>query len=61
MKVGYIVGGVVLGLFAVAQLLQLFGLIGIGFSVAGIGITILASLGSLLCFQKAFAPPPTRL
>ena len=57
MKTGYIIGGVLCGLFGVAQLLQLLGLIGVGFSIAGIGLTILGGVGSFLCFKKAFAPP----
>lgn len=58
MKIAYILGGVLLGLFAIAQLLQLCGLFGIGFSVAGIAFTIFGGVGSFLCFQKAFAAPP---
>ena len=53
-KTGYIIGGFLLGLLAFAQLLQLFGVIGVGFSLAGIGFTILGAVGSYLCFQKAF-------
>jgi len=60
MKIGYIIGGVLLGLFAVAQLLQLLGLIGIGFSIPGIGFTILGGVGSFLLFQKAFASPKSQ-
>ena len=55
MNIGYLALGILLGLFALAQLLQLAGLIGIGFSIAGIGITILSGVGSFVCFQKAFA------
>ena len=57
MKVGYIIGGVLLGLFALAQLLQLLGLFGVGFSLPGIGFTILGGVFSYICFEKAFAPP----
>lgn len=53
MKVIYILGGILFGLFGIAQLLQLFGLIGIGFSIAGVGFTILAGVLSYLCFKKA--------
>ncbi len=55
MNIGFLVLGILSGLFAVAQLLQLAGLIGIGFSIAGVGFTILGGVGSFLCFQKAFA------
>ena len=48
MKVGYIIGGVLCGLFGVAQLLQLLGLFGIGFSIFGIGFTILGGVGSFV-------------
>ena len=57
MKIAYIIGGVLLALFAVAQLLQLLGIIGIGFSIAGIGFTIIGGVLSFLCFKKAFARP----
>ena len=59
MKVVYIIGGVLFGLFTFAQVLQLLGLIGIGFSVAGIGITIFGGVFTYLCFKKAFAPAPS--
>jgi hypothetical protein len=57
MKIGYVIGGVLLGLFSLAQFLQLLGLIGVGFRIAGIGLTILPGVFSYLCFKKAFAPP----
>ena len=57
MKIVCIIGGVLFGLFAVAQLLQLLGLIGIGFSLGGIAFTIIGGLLSFLCFKKAFALP----
>ena len=56
MKIGYIIGGVLCGLFGVAQLLQLLGLFGVGFSLSGIGFTILGGVCSYLCFKQAFAP-----
>lgn len=55
MKTGCMIVGVLLGLFGIAQLLQLFHVIGSGFSIAGVGLTILGFVGSFLCFQKAFA------
>jgi hypothetical protein len=58
MKIGYLIGGILLGLFGLAQLLQLCGLIGIGFTLAGVGFTILGLVGSFACFQKAFAKSP---
>ncbi len=54
-RYGYVIAGVLLGVFGLAQLLQLFGLIGIGFSIWGIGLTILPLVGCYLCFKKAMA------
>ncbi len=56
MKALYIIGGVLCGLFSFAQLLQLMGLIGVGFNVAGIGFTIVGGVLSYVCFRKAFEP-----
>ena len=53
LNIGFLVGGILLGLFAFAQLLQLLGLIGVGPSIAGVGITILSGVGSYACFNKA--------
>lgn len=58
MKIGWLIGGVLIGLFAVAQLLQLLGFIGIGFTIAGVGITAGATAVSLLCFQKSLPTKP---
>ncbi len=46
--------GVVTAVFGVAQLLQLLGLFGVGFSIAGIGITVGAFAISIFCFRRAF-------
>jgi hypothetical protein len=56
MKALYIIGGVLCGLFSFAQLLQLIGLIGAGFNVAGIGFTIIGAVLSYACFRKVFGP-----
>ncbi len=56
MKPGYLLGGVLLGLFTLLQLLQLLGVLGIGPSLAGFGITILAGCGTFACFAKAREP-----
>ena len=54
MKIGLIVVGVLAAIFGVAQLLQLLGLFGAGFSIAGIGIMAGAFAVSAICLQKAF-------
>jgi len=54
MKIGFILLGVLTGLFAIAQFLQLLGLIGVGFSIAGIVFTLLGGVASAACFKKAF-------
>ncbi len=54
MKVGPTIAGFLVGLFAVAQLLQLLGFFGVGFSIAGIGITAGAFAISALCLKSAF-------
>lgn len=58
MKIGFIFLGVITGLFAIAQFLQLLGLIGAGFSLAGVAFTLLGGVASATCFKKAFAPDP---
>ena len=58
MKYVLIFFGVLTGLFAVAQFLQLLGLIGVGFSVDGVGLTLLGVALAATCFKNAFAPPP---
>lgn len=57
MKALYIFGGILFGLFTLAQLLQLVGVIGVGFSIAGVGLNIFGGLLSYLCFKKAAALP----
>ena len=57
MKALNIIGGVLFALFGIAQLLQLLGLIGVGFSIARVGFTILGFVLSFLCFKRAFATP----
>ena len=54
MKVLLIIGGSLAALFTLAQLLQLFGLFGVGFSIAGIGLTALGLAATIACFKKAF-------
>ena len=51
-----IVIGVCAGLFGLAQLLQLLGIIGIGFSIFGIVITAASFAVSAVCFKNAFSP-----
>lgn len=58
MKIGWLIGGVLTGLFAFAQFLQLLGIIGVGFSIAGIGITAGAIALSAVCFRNAFPKTP---
>lgn len=55
MKIGWLVGGVLIGIFAFAQFLQLLGFFGVGFSIAGVGITLAALAMSAVCFQNAFS------
>ena len=55
MKVLYVVLGILAGAFAVAQLLQLLGLIGVGFSFVGVVLTVAGGLASLICFRKALS------
>ncbi|MCG8508054.1 MAG: hypothetical protein MI741_02390 [Rhodospirillales bacterium] len=57
MKILLIVIGVLAGLFAVAQFLQLLGVFGVGFSIPGVAFTILGGVIAFLCLKKAFAPP----
>lgn len=57
MKIVLMIIGVLAGLFAVAQFLQLLGVIGIGFSLPGIAFTILGGAISFACFRKALSPP----
>jgi uncharacterized membrane protein YuzA (DUF378 family) len=57
MKVVMIILGVLAGLFGVAQLLQLLGVFGAGFTIPGIAFTVLGFAVSAACFQKAFAQP----
>jgi len=45
--------GCLSGLYTIAQILQLLGIIGIGPSIAGIGITAGAAAITILCFNKA--------
>ena len=58
MIIGFILLGVLTGLFAIAQFLQLLGLIGVGFSPAGVAFTLLGGVASAACFKKAFARDP---
>ena len=55
MRTVYLILGILLALFTVGQILQLCGLIGLGFSIAGLGITLLAGVGTYACFNKALA------
>jgi hypothetical protein len=54
MKALLIIGGSVAALFTLGQLLQLLGLFGVGFSIAGIGLTALGLAATITCFKKAF-------
>jgi hypothetical protein len=56
MKIVFIILGVLLGLFAVAQLLQLLGLFGAGPSLPGVAFTLLGGALSFACFKKAMGP-----
>ena len=58
MNIGWLVAAVLTGIFAIAQILQLLGVIGIGFSIAGAGITAGAIALSAVCFKKAFSKAP---
>jgi uncharacterized membrane protein YuzA (DUF378 family) len=55
MKIVWIIGGTLAGLFGLAQLLQLLGVFGVGFSIPGIAFTALGLAGAIVCFKKAFA------
>jgi len=54
MKALLITAGPLAALFTLAQLLQLLGLIGVGFSIPGIGLTALGLAITVACFKKAF-------
>ena len=60
MKVVLIIVGILAALFGVAQLLKLVGVFGVGFSIPGIGFTILGFLVSFLCFQRVFRKPAAK-
>ena len=61
MKILLIVVGVLAGVFAILQLLQLLGIFGGDASayniIPGIALTILGVAISLACFKRAFGPP----
>lgn len=59
MKIGWMIGGVLTGLFGIAQLLQLLGIIGVGFSMFGVFFTAGAFAVSLICFKNSLARDKT--
>ncbi len=55
MKTLFIILGALAGLFTIAQVLQLMGIIGGGFSLPGIGFVLLGAAAAFACFKKAFS------
>jgi hypothetical protein len=58
MNIGWLIGGILCGLFAFAQFLQFLGLFGVGSSIAGLAITLGATVATIVCFRNAFPKPP---
>ena len=56
MKIVLILFGTLATVFGIAQLLQLLGFFGVGFSIPGIGLTALGFAVALICFKKALGP-----
>ena len=55
MKIVLIIVGVLAALYCLAQVLQLLGIIGAGFSLPGVGLAVLSGAVALICFKKAFS------